>query len=461
MIDPAEYEQYYYGKIYGKRRARVVEINDPERRGRIKVENVEIYGKSESPWVMPNFPFYGGRDCGFFSVPPLGSLVWIEFEEGLVEYPIYTGGFFDLVDHHKTDGSPIEDSLEYQTEKSAAPAHARGDYDGSDFGDLKGRYGVPASSVEGQYGEVTILQTKTGHRLEFDDTEGGERVQLYHAKGAHIEILPDGTINIVSDANILTRSTNRKEIVKQRSERVVGSESEEIEGDSSTKVFGNQTSEVFGDVTYSSASVDATIEGFINVSGNALSATIDNLFEASVGGDLSLSSFGDFDILCSGKGFLNFSNSSLDITELINYEDPALFIKSVNGTLDIGAYGLLLSTPYGVRCTPSSPLGIPLTGGVYIGNFDNDSGKERVVMGDQLATLLSLTFNMLKTFFSSLSSGGITPGLGLPNPVLAASATAALTAIDTLGPAFGILPVHLPAPIPSPLLSDTVFVSKD
>ena len=61
-IDPVEYERRYYGRVYGKRRARVCENQDPERRGRIKVENTELYGSTPSPWVMPCFPCYGGVD---------------------------------------------------------------------------------------------------------------------------------------------------------------------------------------------------------------------------------------------------------------------------------------------------------------------------------------------------------------------------------------------------------------
>lgn len=464
-MDYTEYEQRYYGRIYGKRRARVVENQDPERRGRIRVENTEIYGASKSPWVMPCFPFYGGRDCGFFSVPPVGSLVWVEFEEGLVEYPIYTGGYFDLTDHHMSDGSPIEDSQEYQSEPSAAPAHARGDYDGSDFGDLKGRYGVPASSFEGDYGEVTVFQTKTGHRIEMDDTSGGERIQILHAKGAHIEILPDGSINIATDANVLTRSKKRTELVIDDSfEEIGGNHTSTVELDESRTVYGKSTKSVTEGVTFSSDSMDATISAYTKLLGGSLSATIDNLFEVNAGGDITLTSFGDMDLLSSGKGFMNFSNSGIDLANLVVFTEPTLSIKALNGTLDLSSEGGLTGSNYGVSMRSGS-----VGGQVYIGNFDDDDRyhgvvplptigtKERVVMGDQLLNMLTALVLALKAYLQALSAGGITPGFGLPNPVLAAASTAASAALDVVMNNFQILP----SPAPSVLLSDSVFVSKD
>lgn len=45
---------------------------------------------------MPCVPF-AGIQAGFFVVPPLGSGVWIEFEQGDPDYPIWTGGFWGLM----------------------------------------------------------------------------------------------------------------------------------------------------------------------------------------------------------------------------------------------------------------------------------------------------------------------------------------------------------------------------
>lgn len=89
-------------RLYGKYRAVVKETNDPENRGRIKVECPSVYGQGNlSNWCLPCFPF------GFFAVPPKNSLVWIEFEEGSKNNPIWTGVFFTKTtfnDLYNTEG---------------------------------------------------------------------------------------------------------------------------------------------------------------------------------------------------------------------------------------------------------------------------------------------------------------------------------------------------------------------
>lgn len=73
---------------YGKYRAIVRDTDDPEKRGRIRVECPAVLGKQLSAWALPNLP----PNC--FSVPLVGSMVWIEFEGGRKDSPIWTGVFY-------------------------------------------------------------------------------------------------------------------------------------------------------------------------------------------------------------------------------------------------------------------------------------------------------------------------------------------------------------------------------
>jgi len=52
----------------------------------------------------------------------------------------------------------------------------------------------PASKYKAKYPHNNTMTTRSGHLLEFDDTPGSERVQIFHKSGSYIEILPDGTI---------------------------------------------------------------------------------------------------------------------------------------------------------------------------------------------------------------------------------------------------------------------------
>ena len=44
-------------------------------------------------WALPCVPF-AGINAGFFAVPAIGSAVWIEFEQGDPDYPIWAGCFW-------------------------------------------------------------------------------------------------------------------------------------------------------------------------------------------------------------------------------------------------------------------------------------------------------------------------------------------------------------------------------
>lgn len=80
-------------QYFGKYRAIVVDVNDPEKRGRIRVTCPKVYGTDKSPWCQPCVP-YAYDNGGDFVLPKMNDFVWVEFEEGDVRYPIYTGGLW-------------------------------------------------------------------------------------------------------------------------------------------------------------------------------------------------------------------------------------------------------------------------------------------------------------------------------------------------------------------------------
>ena len=83
-------------RYYGKYRGLVIENIDPEQIGRIIVQVPDVLGEIPSSWAMPCVPA-AGIQSGCFIVPPIGSQVWVEFEQGDPDYPIWTGGFWGLV----------------------------------------------------------------------------------------------------------------------------------------------------------------------------------------------------------------------------------------------------------------------------------------------------------------------------------------------------------------------------
>jgi type VI secretion system (T6SS) baseplate-like injector VgrG len=83
-------------RYYGKYRGTVVENIDPEQIGRVLLQVPDVLGETPSSWALPCVPA-AGIQSGVFVVPPIGSQVWVEFEQGDPDYPIWTGGFWGLV----------------------------------------------------------------------------------------------------------------------------------------------------------------------------------------------------------------------------------------------------------------------------------------------------------------------------------------------------------------------------
>lgn len=80
------------GPFLGKFRGTVDSNVDPSGLARLSVTVPEVLA-AEKVWAMPCVP-YAGKDVGFFALPPKGASVWIEFENGDPNYPIWVGCFW-------------------------------------------------------------------------------------------------------------------------------------------------------------------------------------------------------------------------------------------------------------------------------------------------------------------------------------------------------------------------------
>jgi hypothetical protein len=155
-------------RYYGKYRGFVVDNADPSKLGRLQISVPSVLGDTTTDWALPVLPFTGAADIGMLTLPEVGAAVWVEFEEGLLSYPLWTGAFWV---------------------PPSTPANG---------GDTK--LGNP---------DVRGLHTTAGHLMTFDDTSGSEGFHLEHPQGAVIDIDSNGTITltdasggqIVMDAN--------------------------------------------------------------------------------------------------------------------------------------------------------------------------------------------------------------------------------------------------------------------
>ena len=79
--------------LFGKYRGTVVNNIDPLQIARIQVIVPDAMGFVPGTWAMPCLPV-AGINNGMFAVPMIGSGVWVEFERGDLDYPIWVGSYW-------------------------------------------------------------------------------------------------------------------------------------------------------------------------------------------------------------------------------------------------------------------------------------------------------------------------------------------------------------------------------
>ncbi|MGY1409193.1 MULTISPECIES: phage baseplate assembly protein V [unclassified Luteimonas] len=160
------------GRFYGKFRGSVRSNIDPLMKGRLMVEVPDVGGNLLSSWAMPCLPV-AGMNMGMFTVPPIGAGVWVEFERGDPDYPVWVGGFYAEAD---------------------VPVMARMVPPGVSGITLQtlAKNGLVISDVPGPTGGI-LIQTSTGAMISVSDTG----ILISNGKGATINMTgPTVDINL-------------------------------------------------------------------------------------------------------------------------------------------------------------------------------------------------------------------------------------------------------------------------
>lgn len=80
--------QRHAGKYYGKYSGEVVQNEDTQHLGRLQVRVPSVLGEQLTVWARPCLPY------GHFFIPPVGTKVWVEFEAGDTQYPLWVGTWY-------------------------------------------------------------------------------------------------------------------------------------------------------------------------------------------------------------------------------------------------------------------------------------------------------------------------------------------------------------------------------
>jgi type VI secretion system (T6SS) baseplate-like injector VgrG len=79
--------------FFGKYRGTVTGNVDPLRLARLQVSCPAVLGDGRLSWALPCVP-YAGPGVGLVALPPVGAAVWVEFEAGDPDRPIWSGCFW-------------------------------------------------------------------------------------------------------------------------------------------------------------------------------------------------------------------------------------------------------------------------------------------------------------------------------------------------------------------------------
>jgi len=159
-------------KFFGKYRGTVIDNIDPLQTGRLLVQVPDVSNILPSTWAMPCLPF-AGIQSGFYAVPAIGSQVWIEFEQGNPDYPIWVGCFW---------GSAAEVPVLARATPPALPAITL---------QTPLQNGLTVSDLPGPTGGI-MLKSATGATLIVNDTG----IYIQNGKGASIVMTgPTVTVN--------------------------------------------------------------------------------------------------------------------------------------------------------------------------------------------------------------------------------------------------------------------------
>ncbi len=146
--------------FYGKYRGVVTKNNDPNGLGRIRVNVQDVLGDRESGWALPATP-YAGDGVGLYLIPPVNAFVWVEFEHGDPDYPIWTGCFWGSRD--RLPASPT----------------------GPDLKVLKTDFGTITLNDSASDGSITI-ETNKPPKMKIVMNKDG--IEITNGKGASVKL---------------------------------------------------------------------------------------------------------------------------------------------------------------------------------------------------------------------------------------------------------------------------------
>ena len=165
--------------FFGKYRGTVVNNVDPLQMGRLQAIVPDVSTVLLTSWAMPCLPV-GGIQTGIFTVPPIGTGIWVEFEQGDPDFPIWTGCFWGSAAEVPALAHTVPPALFGITLQTTL------------------QNGIVISDVPGPTGGI-MLKSTTGATIIVNDTG----IYIQNGKGASI-VMTGPTVTINAGAMVIT-----------------------------------------------------------------------------------------------------------------------------------------------------------------------------------------------------------------------------------------------------------------
>jgi uncharacterized protein (TIGR02594 family) len=272
-------------KMEGFYRGVVEDNKDPLKQNRVKVRivsahssDIELSTDSLSWAEQANSVFLGSmQGIGISSVPVQGSWVWVFFEQGNVHKPVYfasavCGPYASLPEQNM----PYRDKDLYGSASYKYPRQDR--LSSTDVNNLStlisldgtahklintnkmsadGMTEPESTSDKTLYTYNNVIETQSGHVLEFDDTVSNERIRLFHKSGSYEEVRPNGDRTLRTNGKYIICTTEElNEMVVKSVQRYIGENLlEHIKGNVDLVVDGDLNWKVNGEIRFSAGNI--------------------------------------------------------------------------------------------------------------------------------------------------------------------------------------------------------------
>lgn len=159
-------------RFYGKYRGFVVENADPEKLGRLKLRVPSILGDNVvTGWAMPCVPYGGDANQGMLFIPEVDAGIWVEFEEGDLEFPIWVGTFWSKPGGDSELPIPNQPNVKDEENSVQDPPTRK------------------------------IIKTLKKHTIQFEDKDGEEMITIVEGENGHVITLNKDGISIADGKN--------------------------------------------------------------------------------------------------------------------------------------------------------------------------------------------------------------------------------------------------------------------